>query len=185
MSSNPGKPPTAPGSTPTPGAPRRRFGWWWIGVLLALLAINYWAGSRATQAQSRVRVPYSPYFLQQVSKGDVAEITSKGTAIQGTFTKAQSYQGAKATTRFETEIPAFADTEALSKLLEQKSVVVNAVAARHGRAVVGERARRLRPDDSVRRAAVPAAAARLGTCRTCSGRSAARGRAGTSRRATR
>jgi cell division protease FtsH len=127
MSSNPGKPPTAPGSTPTPGAPRRRFGWWWIGVLLALLAINYWAGSRATQAQSRVRVPYSPYFLQQVSKGDVAEITSKGTAIQGTFTKAQSYQGAKATTRFETEIPAFADTVALSKLLEQKSVVVNAV----------------------------------------------------------
>ena len=74
-----------------------------------------------------MRVPYSPYFLQQVSKSDVAEITSKGTAIQGTFTKAQSYQGAKATTRFWTEIPAFADTVALRKLLEQKSVVVNAV----------------------------------------------------------
>ena len=70
-----------------------------------LLAINYWAGSRATQAQSRVRVPYSPFFLQQVRSGDVAEITSKGTAIQGTFKKAESYQGSKPSTRFQTEIP--------------------------------------------------------------------------------
>ena len=120
MSAEPGKPPASPQPQ------RRRIGWWWIAFLLALLAINYWAGSRATQAQSRVRVPYSPYFLQQVSKGDVTEITSKGTAIQGTFEKAQSYQGAKATTRFQTEVPAFADTVALSRLLEQKSVVVNA-----------------------------------------------------------
>ena len=121
MSAEPGKPPASPQPQ------RRRIGWWWIAFLLALLAINYWAGSRATQAQSRVRVPYSPYFLQQVTKGDVAEITSKGTAIQGTFKKAESYQGSKATTRFQTEVPEFADTVALSRLLEQKSVVVNAV----------------------------------------------------------
>ena len=52
---------------------------------------------------------------------DVAEITSKGTAIQGTFKKAQSYEGSKATTRFQTEIPAFANTVALSRLLERRA----------------------------------------------------------------
>jgi cell division protease FtsH len=125
MSAQPGKPPAPSGAKPPP--PRFRVGWYWIAALVALLAINYYAGSRATKAQSRVRVPYSPFFLQQVGGGGVAEITSKGTAIQGTFAKAQSYQGSKPTTRFQTEIPAFADTVSLSKLLEQKGVVVNAV----------------------------------------------------------
>ena len=124
MSAEPGKPPSPSGDKPQP---RFRLGWWWLAALVALLAINYWAGSRATQAPSRVRVPYSPFFLQQVEKGDVAAIMSKGTAIQGAFAKAQSYQGSKPTTRFRTEIPAFADTVALSKLLEEKGVVVNAV----------------------------------------------------------
>jgi cell division protease FtsH len=73
-----------------------------------------------------VRVPYSPYFLNQISNGNVTSITSKGTAIQGNFKKAESYNGAKATTRFATEIPAFADTKSLSQLLEKKNVVVNA-----------------------------------------------------------
>jgi cell division protease FtsH len=73
-----------------------------------------------------VRVPYSPFFLKQVEGGNVAEITSKGTAIQGTFKKKESYNGSKPTTRFMTEIPAFADTKPLSSLLERKKVVVNA-----------------------------------------------------------
>ena len=75
---------------------------------------------------SRIRVPYSPFFLDQVRAGDVVSITSKGTAIQGTFKKATSYAGSKESTRFSTEIPAFADTKALSSLLESKNVVVNA-----------------------------------------------------------
>ena len=73
-----------------------------------------------------MRVPYSPFFLQQVTAGKVTTISSKGTAIQGTFAKKQSYQGSKPTTLFKTEIPAFADTKALSQLLERKRVVVNA-----------------------------------------------------------
>jgi cell division protease FtsH len=83
-------------------------------------------GSRATQPPSRVRVPYSPFFLQQVSAGHVKEITSKGTAIQGTFTERLRYAGSKPTMRFQTEIPAFADHIALSRLLQAKGVVVNA-----------------------------------------------------------
>jgi cell division protease FtsH len=74
-----------------------------------------------------VRVPYSPFFLQQVSDGHVVSITSKGTAIQGTFSKPERYQGSKATKLFQTEIPAFADTNSLSQLLERKRVIVNAV----------------------------------------------------------
>ncbi len=120
-SSGAARPPA--GSAPSPRRPR--FGWW-VAVLVGLLVFNYWAGSRATQAPSRVRVPYSPFFLQQVSQGHVVEITSKGTAIQGTFSEPESYKGSKATTKFKTEIPEFADTKALSHLLQGKGVTVNA-----------------------------------------------------------
>jgi cell division protease FtsH len=97
-----------------------------LAFVLALFVVNYWVGSRAMKPVSYTRVPYSPYFLQQVSDGNVTSITSKGTAIQGVFKHAKSYGGAKATTRFKTEIPAFADTKALSTLLQSKRVVVNA-----------------------------------------------------------
>jgi cell division protease FtsH len=112
--------------TPTPTPPRFRVSRGWVLFALVLLALNFYLGSRATQPQSRVRVPYSPFFLEQVSAGHVKEITSKGTAIQGTFTQKERYAGSKPTTRFQTEIPAFADNNALSQLLQEKGVVVNA-----------------------------------------------------------
>src|SRR5437868_404270 len=132
MSADPRKAPGPPGApapssnAPTPQQRRRARIAMWIAFALALLAFNYWAGSRATQGASRVRVPYSPFFLQQVGAGHVAEITSKGTAIQGTFTRPERYGSSKATTRFKTEVPAFADTNALSQLLQRKRVIVNA-----------------------------------------------------------
>ena len=121
-------PPSPRGSSPTPPPrlagfrPSRR----WIVFAIGLLLLNFYLGSRATQPTARVRVPYSPYFLGQVSAGHVKEITSKGTAIQGTFTQKQQYAGSKPTTNFQTEIPAFANNDALSDLLQQKRVVVNA-----------------------------------------------------------
>ena len=122
--------PAPRGPTPPPPPPpqrsRFRLSRGWIIFALALLAFNFYVGSRATQPQSRVRVPYSPFFLQQVQAKHVEQITSKGTAIQGTFTKQVKFGKAKPTTRFETEIPAFANNDALSKLLEQNRVVVNA-----------------------------------------------------------
>src|ERR687885_1534239 len=123
-----GEPPPAPrGSTPTsPQPPRFRPGRAWILFALLLLAFNFYVGSRATQPAARVRVPYSPFFLQQVREGHVKSITSKGTAIQGTFTRKLQYAGSKPTTLFKTEIPAFANNDALSKLLQEKRVVVNA-----------------------------------------------------------
>jgi cell division protease FtsH len=118
----------ARGPTPPPPSPRPRFRLgWWAAWIVGLLVLNYWFASRATQAQPRVRVPYSPFFLRQVNAGHVAAITSKGTTVQGTFTVPESYAGAKATKLFRTEIPAFANTDALSALLQRKRVVVNAV----------------------------------------------------------
>jgi cell division protease FtsH len=116
-----------PSSTaPQPKPPRFRVSWQLLALLVGLLVINFWFGSRATRAPQRVRVPYSPYFLAQVGDGNVSEITSKGTAIQGLFKQKQSYQGSKATEKFETEIPAFANRTSLFDLLQKEKVVVNA-----------------------------------------------------------
>ncbi|HEX2428515.1 MAG TPA: ATP-dependent zinc metalloprotease FtsH [Gaiellaceae bacterium] len=124
----PATPPPAPrGSSPTEaGRPWFRPSPRWIVFFLAVLALNVFVASRAMEPESRVRVPYSPFFLQQVKTGNVEEITSKGTDIQGTFTKPLSYKDSKPTTRFRTEVPAFADTDELSQLLQQNDVTVNA-----------------------------------------------------------
>ena len=51
-------PPAPRGSSPTPPQlPRFRLSRRWILFALALLAFNFYLGSRATQPQSRVRVP--------------------------------------------------------------------------------------------------------------------------------
>ncbi|MDX6411637.1 MAG: cell division protease FtsH [Gaiellaceae bacterium] len=116
-------------STPTPAPPQRprfRVSRNWMLFFVALLALNFYISSLATQPTTRVRVPYSPFFLNQVRDGDVKQITSKGTAIQGTFKKPLSYNKSKPTVNFQTEIPAFADNNALSQLLQQKAVIVNA-----------------------------------------------------------
>jgi len=122
---NASAPPAPRGSTPT--RPQQQIRWgMWILLALVLLAVNLFFGMRANQAPSRVRVPYSPFFLGQVRAEHVKEITSKGTAIQGTFTEKITFDDQKPTTDFKTEIPAFADTDALSHLLQQNNVVVNA-----------------------------------------------------------
>jgi cell division protease FtsH len=80
----------------------------------------------ATQQAARVRIPYNPVFLQDVRAGKVQEIVSKGTAVQGTFKHKERYAKSKPTTRFSTEIPAFANTDQLSQLLQSNKVVINA-----------------------------------------------------------
>src|SRR4051812_21828986 len=84
-------PPAPRGTTPAP--PRWRPGRAWILFVVALLVFNFYFGSRATQPPARVRVPYSPFFLKQVQAGHVTSITSKGTAVQGTFTQKLTYAG--------------------------------------------------------------------------------------------
>lgn len=70
-------------------------------------------------------------FKQQVTAGNVAEITSQGTAIQGTFKQAipdpspAPGQTAKTYTKFGTEVPTFADNQNLDTLLESKGVTIS------------------------------------------------------------
>ncbi|HEY8741987.1 MAG TPA: ATP-dependent metallopeptidase FtsH/Yme1/Tma family protein, partial [Chloroflexota bacterium] len=78
-------------------------------------------------------------FTQQVNAGNVADITSQGTAIQGDFKQGipdpspPAGQAAKSYTKFATEVPTFADNQNLDTLLESKGVVITSkslVAAR-------------------------------------------------------
>ncbi len=103
---------------------------WPLGVIALLFFVaNFWIASNATQPHPRVRVPYSPVFLDQASAGNVKEITSTGTAVQGNFRHAVRYPDSSSGTRstaFSTEIPEFADAAALARLLESHDVVINA-----------------------------------------------------------
>ena len=119
-------PPPGEPSQPAQGSQRFRPRSYWIVLALGLLAINIVFGMRAGQPASRVRIPYTPFFLQQVRAGHVKEITSKGTAIQGTFSQPVQFEDKKPTTRFKTEIPAFANNDELAALLQRKTVQVNA-----------------------------------------------------------
>src|SRR4029077_6852431 len=94
-------------------------------LIVIALSVNFWAAHKATEVQ-RVRIPFSPFFLAQLRTGNVVQITSKGTAILGVFRQRPRSPSGGSATRFATEIPAFADTAGLSRLLQAKSVVVNA-----------------------------------------------------------
>src|SRR5437764_12273747 len=91
-------PPAPRGSSPSsPERPSYRPSPRWILFFLAVLALNVYFAMRAAEPASRVRVPYTPFFLGQVKAGHVKSITSKGTAIQGTFTQKESYNGPQPT----------------------------------------------------------------------------------------
>src|SRR5262245_32189458 len=124
--------PTSRGAAQKPPRPWYRPSRGWIAIFVALLVIDSLFTMQATRPAVRVRVPYSPFFLEQVRSDHVASISSKGTAIQGTFTKKLTYDGSKPTDRFRTEIPAFANTGALSNLLQEHDVTVNAKPVDYG-----------------------------------------------------
>jgi cell division protease FtsH len=91
-----------------------------------VLGVNYWGAHQVTQV-TRIRVPYSPFFLKQVRTGNVVSVTSTASEIQGDFAHATKPGGTSTTSvHFVTEIPSFADTNQLSRLLQQQGVVVNA-----------------------------------------------------------
>jgi cell division protease FtsH len=95
----------------------RRF----LTILAVLLVANYLFVAIFAPEAERKRIPYTPTFTHQIEKGNVKEISSKGDTVQGDFRK--KFAGAQ---HFETEVPTFANTDALSKLLQENSVRVNA-----------------------------------------------------------
>ena len=117
-----------------------RFGWRFIALIVALFALNYWVSTLLSHPPERVRIPYTPTFLAQVRGGNVKSISAKGSGVQGEFKKDIRYPpGKKAKTygRFSTEVPAFANTDALSNLLQSKGVEVNAKPVDSGRSLLG------------------------------------------------
>jgi cell division protease FtsH len=98
----------------------------YVALLVVALGINYWGAHRVIQ-ETRIRVPYSPFFLEQVRADNVVTVTSTASELEGDFKHATKPAGASTTSsHFVTEIPSFADTNQLSKLLEEHGVVVNA-----------------------------------------------------------
>src|SRR4051795_9053321 len=110
-----------PKKTPMlPWSPRR-----FIGILILLLALNWGLAAILAPPKKRIRVPYTPVFLDQVRAGNVSSISSEGDTVEGDFRKDVKYKKDRAK-RFKTEVPTFANDSQLSKLLEEKNVTVNA-----------------------------------------------------------
>ena len=112
----------------------------WLIVVLVLFAINFWITSLIPSGHERIRVPYTPTFIQQVERNNVDEISSKGTTVQGTFKHEFKYpptgKDSKVSKYFDTEVPTFANTDQLSNLLQQHNVTVNAKATDQGRSLL-------------------------------------------------
>jgi cell division protease FtsH len=106
--------------------PRPRF----IVIVLVLLALNYVSVALLGPGREpSIDIAYNPTFREQVKDGNVERISAKGETVQGKFKKAvkppDSSDG-KAAKNFETEVPTFANTDELSKLLEENGVIVQA-----------------------------------------------------------
>jgi cell division protease FtsH len=102
---------------------------WWISFIIVLI-INYLLVQMflPERPQQRIDVPYT-FFKQQVTADNVADVTSRGDTIQGTFKTALTYPpdqpNAPTSTLFQTVMPQFADT-GLETLLEAHGVTINA-----------------------------------------------------------
>jgi len=124
-----------------PSPPHRWRGFWIF--FLVLLALN-WLSVLVFQpsAEPRVKIPFSPYFLDQVQNGQVASISSKSGTIDGTFKSKVTYppndKNAKPTTLFATQVPSFWNTNELTTQLRDQKVQVNAQNPNPGTSLLAE-----------------------------------------------
>jgi cell division protease FtsH len=123
-----------------PPPPHRWRGFWiFAAVLLALNLLSVAMTQRS--GEPRVKVPFSPYFLNQVDAGHVKSISSKSDTIQGTFAKKLAVPNGGKTTKttlFSTEVPTFWDNTALTKQLQAHGVEVNAQNPNPGTSLIAE-----------------------------------------------
>ena len=119
--------------------PRSR---WFIAFLLGLLAVNLLLSFITGSGPSRARVPYEPFFVDQVAAGNVSEISSQGDSIDGELKQEATYNppgDAKPVKvhSFQTEVPTFIAPAQLTGLLRRNDVVINASAPDTGRSLLG------------------------------------------------
>jgi cell division protease FtsH len=96
-------------------------------IVIGLLAANYvFVALFAPGKVEPVKIPYSPTFLEQIRAGNVDRVSTTGATVEGRFKNDFKYGDADPTKVFATEIPVFANSEQLSKLLEDNDVVIQA-----------------------------------------------------------
>jgi cell division protease FtsH len=120
-----------------PMLPRNRRGTF-LAFILGLLVLNVVLAMVTGGPESRQRIPYEPFFLDQVRAGNVQEISSTDQTIQGTLKRDAKFtpEGDKKPVdvkRFKTQVPAFVVTDDLTRLLDEKDVVTNAKPPDQGR----------------------------------------------------
>jgi cell division protease FtsH len=125
---------------PATRPPHRSRPFAWLVVLL--LALNFGSVLLIGPAgPPRVRVPFSPYFVNAVREGRVASIASRGDTIQGMFRVAVRYPAQTAqvapTTLFSTEVPTFWNDNQLTAPLQSHGVQINASSPTQGTSLVG------------------------------------------------
>ncbi|HSD81458.1 MAG TPA: ATP-dependent metallopeptidase FtsH/Yme1/Tma family protein, partial [Solirubrobacteraceae bacterium] len=120
--------------------PRKRRGTF-LAIIVGLLLLNLVLAMATSGPQQSTRVPYEPFFLDQVKQGNVAEISSVDQTIQGKLKKDVRFtpEGEDKpvdVTRFNTQVPAFVNTDELTRLLDRQNVVTNAKPPDSGRGVL-------------------------------------------------
>jgi cell division protease FtsH len=138
----PTKPAPAPGGEQPPQRrtlfPRSRG---FIALLVVLLAVNLIISFMTSGPPDRERVPYQPFFVDQVEAGNVQEISSQQDSIEGELKNEATYdppgddEPVKVTS-FETEVPTFIDPASVTRLLERENVVINAEPPDKGRSLL-------------------------------------------------
>ncbi len=127
----------APPESKPPMIPRSRT---FIAILVGLLVINLVISFVTGSPEDRERVPYQPFFIDQVKAGNVSEISSQEESIEGELKAEATYdppgdaEPVKVTS-FKTEVPAFIEPAQLTQLLAQQNVVINAEPPDTGRSL--------------------------------------------------
>jgi cell division protease FtsH len=108
----------------------------WV-LVVVLLVLNYLSVAIfAPGREESVRIPYQPDFIGQIEANNVVKISSTGESVSGEFKKEfrpSTDKEAEPAKNFETEIPTFADSEDLSRLLQNHNVTIEAEPVNQGR----------------------------------------------------
>jgi cell division protease FtsH len=128
----------APAESKPPMIPRSRT---FVLILLGLLAVNLVASFLTGSPADRERVPFQPFFVDQVEADNVTEISSQAESIEGSLENEATYdppgEDEPVTVNdFETEVPAFIDPAQLTRLLDEHDVVINAEPPDEGRSLL-------------------------------------------------
>ncbi len=111
-----------------------------LAFFAGLFALNLLLSFLTGGPPDRPRVPYQPFFLEQVEAGNVDAITSREDSIEGELKRLMTYDPPGddkpfEVDRFKTEVPAFIDRTDLTRVLTEKEVVINARAPDAGRSI--------------------------------------------------